>query len=213
VGTFFHELMRAGVYKRSQGRITRQLTFAGMAIAIALGLWRFHVTLTGWSPGFRLGLHEVRAAHAGTVSIGGSKDKTPGADAIVVLDSAGQELDRYPIPSGAHRRVKDKQKIGADALLLDWDYTASALQLFSFALPGLLFMAGLWMSYRLVNVPGFADFLIAVEAEMNKVSWPGRAELFRASLVVLVTIFALAFILAGFDLFWNVVFTHVLRIF
>jgi len=212
VGTFFQELMRAGVYKRSQGRITRQLTFAGVAIAIALGMWRFHVTLTGWSPGFRLGLHEVRAGQSGTVSIEGSKGKNPGADAVVILDSAGQELERHPIPAGVHRRVKDKQRIKADTVLLDWDYTASTLQLFSYALPGLLLLGGLWMSYRLVNVPGFADFLIAVEAEMNKVSWPGRAELFRASMVVLVTIFALAVILAGFDLFWNVFFRYVLPI-
>ena len=51
------------------------------------------------------------------------------------------------------------------------------------------------MSYRVVNVPGFADFLIAVEAEMNKVSWPTRTELFRASMVVLILIFALAVVL------------------
>ena len=56
---------------------------------------------------------------------------------------------------------------------------------------------GLWASYRVVNLPAFADFLIAVEAEMNKVSWPTRPELFRASMVVLILIFALAFILFG----------------
>ena len=61
-------------------------------------------------------------------------------------------------------------------------------------------------SYRVVNVPAFADFLIAVEAEMNKVSWPTRAELFRASMVVLIVMFRLAFILAAFDLFWKVLF-------
>ena len=49
-----------------------------------------------------------------------------------------------------------------------------------------------WICYRLVNFPGFADFLIAVEAEMNKVSWPTRTELFRASMVVLFLIFSLA---------------------
>ena len=42
--------------------------------------------------------------------------------------------------------------------------------------------------FRLVNLPKFADFLIAVEAEMNKVSWPTRTELFRSSVVVIVTI-------------------------
>ena len=35
----------------------------------------------------------------------------------------------------------------------------------------------------------FADFLIAVEAEMTKVSWPSRGELVRSSIVVILVIF------------------------
>ena len=69
-----------------------------------------------------------------------------------------------------------------------------------------LLFIGLWAAYRLVNVPIFADFLIAVEAEMNKVSWPTRAELFRGAIVVLITIFALAAILFFFDFVWNFIF-------
>ncbi len=60
-----------------------------------------------------------------------------------------------------------------------------------------------WVAFRLVNYPRFADFLIAVEAEMNKVSWPGRQELMRASIVVMAVIFLLAVVLYGFDLFWT----------
>jgi preprotein translocase subunit SecE len=56
-------------------------------------------------------------------------------------------------------------------------------------------------------VPSFADFLIAVEAEMNKVSWPTRQELFRGSAIVLITIVLLATVLFGFDMFWNTLFT------
>ena len=48
---------------------------------------------------------------------------------------------------------------------------------------------------------------------MNKVSWPGRSELIRASTVVLMLMFALAFLLAGYDYFWRVLFTKVLHIF
>jgi preprotein translocase subunit SecE len=48
-------------------------------------------------------------------------------------------------------------------------------------------------------MPAFADFLISVEGEMNKVSWPSRSELFRASIVVMVVIFFLAFLLYGYD--------------
>ena len=62
---------------------------------------------------------------------------------------------------------------------------------------------GLWISYRLMNLPAFADFLISVEAEMNKVSWPSREEMVRSSMVVMFTIFFLAAILFGYDLFWK----------
>ena len=84
---------------------------------------------------------------------------------------------------------------------------------FDFWFPGLLLAGSLWIAYRIVNVPSFADFLIAVEAEMNKVSWPSKPELFRASLVVLVTIFALALMLTCFDLFWRFLFKEVFRLF
>src|SRR2546430_6963945 len=39
----------------------------------------------------------------------------------------------------------------------------------SITLPLLLAAASLWLAYRVVNYPTFADFLIATEAEMNKV--------------------------------------------
>jgi preprotein translocase subunit SecE len=134
VGAFFYELLHVGLYKRSQGRITRQVTFAGVAVTLAFGFLRLSTMLSGTRP-------EVR-----------------------------------------------------------------------FALPAILLLASLWATYRLVNVPAFADFLISVEAEMNKVSWPTRSELFRASLVVLILIFALAIILSGFDYFWKVLFVKVLHI-
>ena len=61
----------------------------------------------------------------------------------------------------------------------------------------------LWIAFRLVNMPRFADFLISVEAEMNKVSWPTRTELFAASMVVIVVIFLLTAILFVYDLVWK----------
>jgi len=64
----------------------------------------------------------------------------------------------------------------------------------------LIFLAvGLWASFRIVQMPAFADFLISVEGEMNKVSWPSRSELFRASLVVILVIFFLAALLFAYD--------------
>lgn len=71
------------------------------------------------------------------------------------------------------------------------------------AVPAVLVAIGLWFGFRVVNWPRFADFLIAVEAEMNKVTWPTQEELIRASIVVMVTIFFLAIALFSFDLLWQ----------
>ncbi len=59
-------------------------------------------------------------------------------------------------------------------------------------IPALALIAGAWFGFRVVNWPRFADFLIAVEAEMNKVTWPSKDELIRAAIVVIFTIFFLA---------------------
>ena len=70
-------------------------------------------------------------------------------------------------------------------------------------------LIGIWLGYRLVNVPQFADFLIAVEAEMNKVSWPSRGELIRSSVVVIFVIVILAAVLFAYDLVWQQLFVFI----
>jgi preprotein translocase subunit SecE len=126
----WRDLFSAGIYKRSQGRIARQVTFAVLAAVVALGAWRLKLTLED--------------------------------------------------------QVKVSVQFGVFAAVL---------------------AIGVWVAYRVVNMPRFADFLIAVEAEMNKVSWPSRAELFRSSLVVIVTMFGLAATLYGYDLVWQMLLT------
>jgi preprotein translocase subunit SecE len=120
---FWRDMFQIGLYKRNQGRITRQLTFAALALIVGLGAWR---------------LYEFFAPSAFT----------------------------------------------------------------NYGLPWILGIAGVWLSFRVVNMPRFADFLIAVEAEMSKVSWPTRKELFRGSVVVIVTIVVLAAVLYIFDFVW-----------
>ena len=67
-------------------------------------------------------------------------------------------------------------------------------------MPLVVLVVGWWASFRIVNLPKFADFLISVEAEMNKVSWPDRGELWRASMVVIMVIFFLAALLYSYDI-------------
>ena len=69
-----------------------------------------------------------------------------------------------------------------------------------YSLAGLILLFGLWFGYRLVNWTTFADFLIAVEGEMAKVSWPSKAELRSSTIVVLTVFFFLAGVLYAYDL-------------
>ena len=73
--------------------------------------------------------------------------------------------------------------------LASGESTGPDLGVMRFALPGALLAAGLWLCFRIVNLPRFAEFLIAVEAEMAKVSWPTSTEVFRSSAVVIFLIF------------------------
>lgn len=119
MGAFLQELLKFDLYKRSQGRIVRQVTFAACAIIIALGCWSLSF------------------------------------------------------------QIEDTN--------------------LAYMIPLALLAIGVWASFRLVQLPQFADFLISVEAEMNKVAWPKRTELINASIVVMLVIFLLAAMLFGFD--------------
>jgi preprotein translocase subunit SecE len=94
--------------------------------------------------------------------------------------------------------------------LIAWEIKRSPL-MSGMGAEGYLAMLGIaavmvWLTFRLVNYSVFADFLIAVEAEMNKVSWPTRRELWNASLVVIFVIFSMAAFLFLFDALWTKVF-------
>lgn len=131
----WRELLSSTVYKRTQGKVARQVTFAALAVTIATGVWRLSQLLPTWF---------AAAGDVGTADLG----------------------------------------------------------VLRFLMPGVLLAAGLWFAFRLVNYAPFADFLIAVETEMTKVSWPSVDEVVRSSAVVIFMIFALAAILAAYDLFW-----------
>ncbi len=60
-----------------------------------------------------------------------------------------------------------------------------------------------WFAWRTVNLPQFADFLVATEAEMNKVSWSSRRRLVQDTIVVLVTCLLLTGFLLVVDIFWG----------
>jgi preprotein translocase SecE subunit len=81
--------------------------------------------------------------------------------------------------------------------------TITPLTDLEYAVPLLLAVAVFWLAWRAVNMPTFADFLVATEAEMNKVSWSSRRRLFQDTIVVLVTCALLTVFLLVVDLFWG----------
>jgi len=78
-----------------------------------------------------------------------------------------------------------------------------------YTMAGLILLFGLWFGYRLVQWVTFADFLVSVEGEMAKVSWPSKGELRSATFVVLTLFFLLAGVLRIFDLFFVAIFKFI----
>ena len=62
---------------------------------------------------------------------------------------------------------------------------------------------GIWLAFRLVNWPRFAEFLIDVEIEMSKVSWASWDYLVRATIVVIAVMLLMGLALFVYDMFWR----------
>lgn len=107
---------------------------------------------------------------------------------------------RRPVPAGNPSGRVDRERLytsdGNKFVTLSY-VPIPLLPHVPYTLPLLLLALTLWGAWRLVNYPPFADFLIATEAEMNKVSWTTRRRLFQDTIVVLVTLL----LMAGFLLF------------
>ena len=131
MGLFLQELTRGEIYKRTQGKMTRQITCITVWVAAALLAWRVY-----------------------SVAVWTFADK--------------------------------------------W-FTGGGMY-FKYGVPVLILAVGLWLGYRIVNYAPFADFLIAVEAEMNKVSWPTQTELVRSSTVVIILILGLTVTVFVYDI-------------
>jgi preprotein translocase subunit SecE len=74
--------------------------------------------------------------------------------------------------------------------------------LWRFGIPAAVAMVLGWIIFRIIHFPPFAEFLIATEAEMNKVSWTSKEDLYRATTVVLTTVLLMAVFLFIVDWLW-----------
>jgi preprotein translocase subunit SecE len=82
--------------------------------------------------------------------------------------------------------------------------SAKSVQL---GVPLLIWLFVCWVAFRIVNIPRFADFLVSVESELEKVTWPTRNEVVQATIVVLCMMFFLGVFLFLIDLVWTWLFS------
>ncbi|MFT5323952.1 MAG: preprotein translocase SecE subunit [Planctomycetaceae bacterium] len=103
--------------------------------------------------------------------------------------------------------------IAAIAILGAWSFqvtfAAEATAPVKYGIPGAVAILGCWVAFRVIHHEKFAEFLIATETEVEKVHWPDRQHVQRASVVVIVTMLAMGGMLFLFDFIWRTVFTYI----
>ena len=78
--------------------------------------------------------------------------------------------------------------------------------------PASLFVALSLLIFWLVNRRSVADFMIAAEGEMKKVSWSSRKEIAVSTFVVIMVVIIMAILLGVVDLGFQLFFKEVLKI-
>ena len=87
-----------------------------------------------------------------------------------------------------------------------WRELPSGLGLFRAIIPLALMLACFFVLLRVVNSKRAADFMIATEGEMKKVSWSSKKEIIGSTKVVIVTSLLMGAILFLVDLLFHKIF-------
>lgn len=212
--------LRAGIFS----------VLVGLGLTALLSTWmgRFFGWITGASA---VGLAAMAATAVGLLYLGWSRLQRPSAPRMLEsFENQGWfSADRYKPNQGVRVRRATLLGLlvllGAGVLVLhshstlyvpsppaapEWalqipftNWRIPILPDVEITLPIILGILAFWVSYRIVNWPLFADFLIATEAEVNKISWPTKKSVVQDTIVVLATVFLLTIFLFFTDLLWG----------
>jgi preprotein translocase SecE subunit len=185
----------AGQFEPAVGLVLTLIVGVGLLVLLGLvyskpgfGQWLARLEEAGWFHAIPFKPSQGLRVRRGTV-IG-----------LLVLGLCGiwTLISHHLLRSGSHWQldVPFSKELFGGTLMVPIMYHLSA------TLPIVLGVALLWFSWRVVNWPAFADFLIATEAEMNKVSWTTRKRLWQDTVVVLVTVFLMTLFLFIVDILW-----------
>jgi len=218
-------------YKRLQGQRVRRGTILAILVLAASGIYTLqsHHTLDAASEGWAVRIPYTGTVSVTEVAVEVAGDTSLERGAVVdrfalrdLNDQLTSEFVRISSPGDSKFRKAEKvprREYDAEVFRLRSEnripptfaepiagttayQTLTLLPHIAFTLPMLLTAAALWLSYRLVNFPVFADFLIATEAELNKVSWTTRKRLVQDTIVVLTTMLLLTGFLFIMDSIW-----------
>lgn len=183
-------------HKRTQGLKVRRLTILGILLIAGSGIWTMmsHNYLPQNSR-VKLPNGEEVSNHMGDWVVGGTTYepiKLTDPPSATATEEQRKKIEEKREQERAENRARPRHD-GGLVLLPD----------LAFTIPLLLIAITIWFAWRAVNYPIFADFLIATEAEINKVSWASRRSLIRDTIVVLVTLFLMTLFLFLVDIFWG----------
>ena len=122
-----------------------------------------------------------------------------------------KELVSFNVYKGAQGRVCRRLTfIGFSLVFLLWGYSIFRAETFgvkgSTIVGAIVAILGIWASFRAINYPTFADFLVSVEAEMSKVSWPSKQELYLNTRVVLIFMALFTVLIFLYDIVFRAIF-------
>jgi len=116
-------------------------------------------------------------------------------------------VDLYKKNQGRLARQIVAGAVAATVCLLSWSMNQTLLADANPIVRGVgtavFLVIGLWAAFRVVNLPQFAEFLIEVQHEMAKVSWPSWPTLRRSTAVVLFVMGLLSVVLFCYDVVWH----------
>jgi preprotein translocase SecE subunit len=221
----------ATAYKSNQGLRVRRCTVVALLILGGCGIWvmtrnmssqdrRITIPFLG-QPGAYLGaefknngsrLEITEVAERSPADKAGLKKgdivtKVDDDAALAQEDKFRGFLEKRSANEGAKlatlRQDKGKEEeLKIQVVLASGHPTVPLLYQTRVTVPLILAALLVWLSWRVVNLPTFADFLIATEAEMNKVSWTTPQRLKQDTIVVLVTVILLSVFLFLVDIMW-----------
>jgi preprotein translocase SecE subunit len=194
--------MKLEFYKKGQGYYTRLGTAIGAGVMGALGCWSLYNRLDGFTT-----VPELQGLMQGCVTV-----------ALLVIANlvffkrvreTGQRV-AFLVVGVLVLGIASWFELHHSAVLVSGIKTVEPLKTWMRAIiPAVIFLLIAWGTFRILNTPRYADFMIDTEGEMKKVSWSTKKEIMTSTKVVISTVIIMAVLLVVVDIIFAEILTKV----